>query len=106
MSDHKTKLNEKKCYLLPVKCEERPKLTLNQKEIQYKSEQKDLGIVMSTKINWKPNIETRCSKAFRAFYFLKRNTAKSTKISAKLNAYVGYEWWHMPHRRGLQIKQN
>ena len=77
-----TRRNSMKCYLLQVDCEERPKLTLNQKEIQYKSEQKDLHIIMSTKINLKPNIETKCSKAFKAF-FLKRNTAKSTKISAK-----------------------
>ena len=31
-----------------------------------------------------------CLKALKAFYFLKRNTSTSTKLSAKLNAYAGY----------------
>ena len=51
---------------------------------------KDVGITMASKLNWKPNVENRCSKALKAFYFLKRNTSTSTKLSTKLNAYAGY----------------
>ena len=45
---------------------------------------------MAPKLNWKPNVEKRCSRALKAFYFLERNTSTSTKLSAKLNAYAGY----------------
>ena len=45
---------------------------------------------MAPKLNWKPNVKKRCSKALKAFYFLKRNTSTSTKLSGKLNAYAEY----------------
>ena len=45
---------------------------------------------MAPKLNWKPNVKKRCSKALKAFYFLKRNTPTSTKLSAKLNLYARY----------------
>ena len=70
--------------------QDKPKLSLNNKTLLYQSEQKDLGITMAPKLNWKPNVEKRCSKALKAFYFLKRNTSTSTKLSAKLNAFAGY----------------
>ena len=74
----------------PIKSQDQPKLSLNNKTLLYQSEQKDLGITMAPKLNWKPTVEKRCSKALKAFYFYKGNTSRSTKLSAKLNAYAGY----------------
>ena len=83
-------LNENEFYILSMKSQDKPKLSLNNKTLLYQSEQKDLGITMAPKLNWKPNVGKRCSKALKVFYFLKRNTSTSRKLSAKLNAYAGY----------------
>ena len=88
--NNKMTLNENKYYILPIKSQDVPKLNLNNKTLLYQSEQKDLGIKMAPKLNWKPNVEKRCSKALKAFYFIKRNTSTSTKLSSKFNAYAGY----------------
>ena len=45
---------------------------------------------MATKLSWKANIKKRCSKAWKAFYFLKRNILNLASQTTKLNAYVGY----------------
>ena len=45
---------------------------------------------MAPKLDGKPNVEKRCSKALKAFYILKRNASASTKLSAELNAYASY----------------
>ena len=83
--NNKVTLNENKCYIFPIKSQDKPKLSSNNKTLLYQSEQKDLGITMASKLNWKPNVEKRCSKARKAFYFLKSNTSTSTKLSAKLS---------------------
>ena len=70
--------------------QDQPKLCLNNRTLLYQSEQKDLDSTMAPKLIWKHNVEKRCSKALKAFYFLKRNTSTSTKQSAKHNAYAGY----------------
>ena len=88
--ENKMTLNEYKCYILPIKSQDKPKLNLFNKTLLYHGEQKDLGITMAPKLNWKPNVPKRCSKALKAFYFLKRNTSTSAKLSAKFNAYAGY----------------
>ena len=83
-------LIENKCYILPLKTQDKSKLSLNNKTLLYQSEQKNLGITKVQKLYSKPNVEKRCSKALKAFYFLKRNTSKCTKLSGKLDAYAGY----------------
>ena len=88
--NNKMTINENRCYILPIKSQDQSKLSLNNKILLYQTEQKDLGITMAPKPNWKPNVDKWCSKALSAFYFLKRNTSTSTKLSAKLNAYAAY----------------
>ena len=77
-------------FILPIGSQDQLKLSLNNKTLLYQNEQKDLGITLAPKLNWKPSAEKRCSKALKAFYFSKRNTSTSTKLSAKLKAYAGY----------------
>ena len=45
---------------------------------------------MATNLNWKANCDKRCSKAWRAFYFLKRNVSNLANKHMKLNAYKEY----------------
>ena len=89
--ENKMRLNEDKCFLLPIKQQgQSNQLFLNKRPVASKTEQKDLGIIMSRKLSWKSNIQKRCRKATRAFYFLKRNTSVLANTRTKLNAYVGY----------------
>ena len=89
---NKMQLNESKCHILPIKVNEKNwhSFILNSKTLSNKSEQKDLGIIMATKLSWKANMKKRCSKAWKAFYFLKRNISNLASQTTKLNAYVGY----------------
>ena len=45
---------------------------------------------MAPKLSWKLNADQRCKKAWKAFYFLKRNISPLASKDTKLNAYVGY----------------
>ena len=45
---------------------------------------------MASKLSWKPNVENRCNKAWKAFYFLKRYIYSPAAKNTKLNSYVGY----------------
>ena len=45
-----------KCYLLPIK-KTTVILLLNGNQLESKNEQKDSGVLISTKINWKSNCE-------------------------------------------------
>ena len=69
------KLNEGKFYILPIKQKEGVKhdFTLSLKQFSETTEQKDLGLIMASKLSWKPNVDKRCNKAWKAFYFLRRN---------------------------------
>ena len=60
-------INEKRCYILPIKSQDQTRLSLNNKILLYQTEQKDLGITMAPKPNWKPNVDKWCSKALNAF---------------------------------------
>ena len=87
----KMTLNEDKCYILPVKDhKEVSNISLNSKILQEKTQQKDLGLIMSKKINWKANAKRRCRKAWKSYYFLKRNMSAIASVKTKLNGYVGY----------------
>ena len=84
------KLNENKCYVLPVKQQQNSEypFQLNSNFLESKFEQKDLGVI-SAKLSWRANSLKRCQKASKAFYFLKRNVSVLANTRTKLNAYLG-----------------
>ena len=57
--------NVNNCNTLPIKILDKPKLSINNKILLYQSEQKDLGITMAPKLNWKPNVKKRCPKELK-----------------------------------------
>ena len=85
------KLNENKCYVLPVKQQQNSEyhFQLNSEFLESKFEQKDLGVIISAKLSWRANSLKRCKKASKAFNFLKRNVSVLANTRTKLNAYVG-----------------
>ena len=78
-------LNENKCFILPIKSQDQPKLSLNNKTLLYQNDQKDLGITLAPKLNWNPNVGKRCSKALKSFYFLKTQCVRSI---CRTNCYI------------------
>ena len=45
---------------------------------------------MSQNLSWSANCQRRTTKAWKAFYTLKRNVSSRTSMETKLNAYIGY----------------
>ena len=45
---------------------------------------------MSRNLSWSANCQLRTTKAWKAFYTLKRNVSSRTSMETKLNAYIGY----------------
>ena len=81
-------LNASKCKLLSLKSEQ--KASLKNQELGEVDSQRDLGLIVSKKLNWKSNCNHRLSKATKAFYQIKRSMTDSASIKNKLNAYTGY----------------
>ena len=88
--NNKMTLNENKCYILPIKSQDKPKLSLNNKTLLYQSEQKDRGFTMAPKLNWKPNVRKKVLKGTESVLLLKKKHFNVHKLSAKLYAYAGY----------------
>ena len=89
---NKVKLNGGKCYTLPIKQEECVKhaFTLNSKQLSETNEQKDLGLTMTSKLSWKPNVDNRFNKPWKAFFFLIGKVSSPAAKNTKLNAHVEY----------------
>ena len=49
-----------------------------------------LGVVISKDLSWVEQTKTRCNKAYRAFFNLKRNTSPMSSLFSRLNMYCGY----------------
>ena len=66
---NKMKLKEGKCFILPIKRKEGVKhgFTLNSKQVSETTARKDLGLLIASKLSWKPNVDNRCNKAWKAF---------------------------------------
>ena len=52
--------------------------------------QKDLGLILSNKLNWNENCSRRITNAIKAFYQIKRSLTEKCTTQSKLNAYTGY----------------
>ena len=65
----KKKLRESKSNFLPIKQKEGVKndFTLNSKQLSETIERKFLGLTIAIKLSWKPNVDKRCDKAWKAF---------------------------------------
>ena len=66
--NNKMTLNENKCYILPIKSQEHPKLGLNKKTLLYQNEQKNLGITLGPKLNWKPIVQKKVLKGTESVF--------------------------------------
>ena len=52
--------------------------------------ERDLGVVISEDLSWAEETKTRCNKAYRVFFNLKRNTSPLSSLCSRLNMYCGY----------------
>ena len=81
------KLNAKKCASISLRGSIEG--SLNGKTL-VSAKKRDLGDLMNNNSTWSLKRNTRLNKAWRAFYFLKRNISKIPSWKTKLNAYSGY----------------
>ena len=51
---------------------------------------RDPGLVISEDLSWVEQTETRCNKAYRAFFNLKRNTSPLGSLCSRPNMYCEY----------------
>ena len=84
-------LNEDKCSVVHYTTSLPPvsfNYSLNGKVISYKSEVKDLGLIVSSNFKWRPHYQLITSKAYKMLGLLRRVFSSSVSISAKCSLYV------------------
>ena len=81
-------VNASKCKLLNLKGQ--LSASLNKTDLKEAPVQRDLGLLISSNLNWTENCEIRIQKATGAFFQIKRNISNKSSISTKLHAYTGY----------------
>ena len=80
--------NIKKSTLLSIRSNLRA--TLMRHPLTTVKEQRDLGLNVSSNLNWDENGSHRASKAMNALFNIKRNLTKNFSNETKVNAYTGY----------------
>ena len=85
---NKMQPNIKKSTILSIKGNLRANMM--SKTLSTVDTQKDLGLMVSSNLNWNENCSRRASKAIKAFYQIKRSLTNKCTIQTKLNAYTGY----------------
>ena len=81
-------VNGDKCSILSFRgtCE----ASISHKAVKNASSEKDLGIIISDKLDWTAHVTSRVGKALNAFYLVKRNISRTASSSTKLAIYCGY----------------
>ena len=86
--ENQMELNASKCKLLNLKSQLSASLKKN--NLKEAAVQRDIGLIISSNLNWTENCEIRIQKATGAFFQIKRNISNKSSISTKLHAYAGY----------------
>ena len=86
--ENSMKVNSSKCKILNIKgdCED----YIGTERVDTIETQNDLGILINRKFSWSNHAKSRCEKAVRAFFSIKRNTSNSASTYTKLALYCGY----------------
>ena len=82
------KVNSSKCKILNIKgdCE----VYIGTERVDTIETQNNLGILINRKFSWSNHAKSRCEKAVRAFFSIKRNTSNSASTYTKLALYCDY----------------
>ena len=86
-------LNEDKCCCVHFTCSTRRPCTtssycLNEKAISSNTQYKDLGIIVSGDLSWRPHYQLITSRAYKMLGLLRRVFSNSIAVSAKRSLYI------------------
>ena len=88
--DHnKMEVNVEKTHLMMFRGDDSQKFRMMNVNLQTSPFERDLGVVISEDLSWFEQTKTRCNKAYRAFFNLKRNISPLSSLCSRLNMYCG-----------------
>ena len=87
---NKMEINVEKTHLMMFRGDDSQKLRMKNVNLQTTPFERDLCVVISEDLSWVERTKTRCNKAYRAFFNLKRNTSQLSSLCSRLNMYCGY----------------
>ena len=86
----KMEINVEKTHLMMFRGEDSQNFRIKNVNLQTSPFERDLGVVISEDLSWVEQTKTKCNKAHRAFFNLKRNTSPLRSLCSRLNKYCGY----------------
>ena len=87
---NKMEINVEKTNLMMFRGDDSQKLRMKNVNLQTSPFERDLGVVVSEDLSWVEQTKTRCNKAYRACFNLKRNSSPLSSLCSRLNMYFGY----------------
>ena len=87
---NKMEINVEKTLLMMFRGDDSQKIRMKNVNIQTSPFERHLGVVISEDLSWVEQTKTRCNKAYRAFFNLKRNTSPLSSLCSRLNMYCGF----------------
>ena len=85
----KMEINVGRTHLMMFRGDDSQKFRMKNVNLQISPFERDLGVVISEDLSWVEQTKTRCNKAYRAFFNLKRNTSPLSSLCSRLNMYCG-----------------
>ena len=82
----KLQFNLDKCHILPFRPTD-SSFVLNSATLENVSNEKNLGVIVSSDLSWTPHIRKQCQKAVSVFFLIRRNISSSVSVAARLNLY-------------------
>ena len=87
---NRIEINVEKTHLMMFRGDDSQKFRLKNVNLQTSPFERDLGVVILEDLSWVEQTKTRCNKAYRAFFNLKRNTSLLSSLCSRLNMFCGY----------------
>ena len=87
---NKMEINVEKTHLMMFLGDDSRKFRMKNVNLLTSPFERDLGVVISEDLSWVEHTKTRCNKAYRAFFNLRRNTSPLSSLCSRLNMYCGY----------------
>ena len=83
-------INVEKTHSMMFRGDGSQKFRMKNVNLQTSPFERDLGVVISEDLSWVEQTKTRCNKAYRAFFNLKRIASPLSSLCSRLNNYCGY----------------
>ena len=77
---NKIEINVENFHLMMFRGDDSQKFRMKDVNLQTSPLERDLGVVISEDLSWVEQTKTRCNKAYRAFFNLKRNTSPQSSL--------------------------